>query len=276
MFASNACRFAIFSFLSLSANAETVRGAAQRELNTGPPEVDLGSAGDFAILAKTGISTVPASAISGGDIGVSPIGATAMTGFSFTGGKGHQRSSSQIAADGSKAIAADDGFDTDGSDITTRLNITVGDMETAYDDAAGRNNTDIARINLGAGSLDAVTLTPGIYTFGTDINLTGDITIEGTGEGAGEGENDVFIIQTTGNLVQAANKNVILAGGALAKNIFWQVAGQVTVGAGAHMEGVLLVKTGVTFVTGSSLKGRILAQTACVLQSATIVAPPAP
>jgi len=45
------------------------------------------------------------------------------------------------------------------------------------------------------------------------------------------------------------------------------------VGAGAHMEGILLVKTDVTFITGSSLNGRVLAQTACVLQSATIVQP---
>jgi hypothetical protein len=62
---------------------------------------------------------------------------------------------------------------------------------------------------------------------------------------------------------------VLLEGGALAKNVFWQVAGHVTVGAGgAHMEGVLLVA--VTFVTGSSLNGRILAQTACNLQIVAI------
>jgi hypothetical protein len=265
MFASNACRFAIFSLFSLSANAETVRGA-QRELSTtaATTYVDLKTAGSFAILAKTGISTVPASSIKG-DIGVSPIAAEAMTGFSFTGGKGNQRSATQVT-DGSKAIAADDGFDiVDGDDITSRLTTAVGDMETAYTDAAGRPNTDGARINLGAGLLDAVTLTPGVYTFGTDVNLNGDITFAGSAD-------DIFIIQTTGNLLQAAGKQVILSGGAKAENIFWQVAGQVTVGAGSHMEGVLLVKTDVTFVTGSSLNGRVLTQTACNLQSATITA----
>jgi hypothetical protein len=268
MFASNACRFAIFSFLSLSANAETIRGA-QRELSTTTTTtttVDLKTAGSFAILAKTGISTVPASSITG-DIGVSPIAAEAMTGFSFTGGKGNQRSATQVT-DGSKAIAADDGFDiVDGDDITSRLTTAVGDMETAYTDAAGRPNTDGTRINLGAGKLDAVTLTPGVYTFGTDVNLNGDITFEGLGS-----DDDIFIIQTTGSLLQAAGKRVILSGGAKAENIFWQVAGQVTVGAGSHMEGVLLVKTAVTFVTGSSLNGRVLAQTACNLQSTTITA----
>ena len=65
-----------------------------------------------------------------------------------------------------------------------------------------------------------------------------------------------------------------MTGGVLAKNIFWQVATSVMVGAGAHMEGILLIKTGATFITGSSLEGRVLAQTACVLQSASIVEPP--
>jgi hypothetical protein len=253
MFASNACRFAIFSFLSLSsANAETVRGA-QRELST-TATVDLKEAGSFAILAKTGIATVPASMITGGDIGVSPIAADAMTGFSFTG-EGGLRSSSQVD-DQSKAIAADDG-----GGIESRLTTAVGDMETAYTDAEGRLNT--TEINLGGGNLADVTLTTGVYTFDTNVNLNGDITFAGSAE-------DIFIIQTTGNLLQAAGYSVILSGGALAKNIFWQVAGQVTVGAGSHMDGILLVKTSVTFVTGSSLNGRVLAQTACNLQKTTI------
>ena len=63
-----------------------------------------------------------------------------------------------------------------------------------------------------------------------------------------------------------------MAGGAQANNIFWQVAGKVNVGTGAHMEGIFLVQTAVTFKAGSSLNGRILAQTACVLEKATITA----
>jgi len=73
--------------------------------------------------------------------------------------------------------------------------------------------------------------------------------------------------------VQSANYNVILSNGALAENIFWQVAGHVVVGAGAHMEGILLVQTDVLFETLSSLNGRVLAQTACNLQMATITEP---
>lgn len=62
-------------------------------------------------------------------------------------------------------------------------------------------------------------------------------------------------------------------GGALAKNVFWQVAGNVPVGDGAHMEGVISTYTDVVFVNGSSLDGRIMAQTAVALQKATINGP---
>jgi hypothetical protein len=111
-------------------------------------------------------------------------------------------------------------------------------------------------------------LTPGIYTFTTDVLLSGDIYFDG-------GASDVFIIQMTGNLVQAAGVIVHLTNGALAENIFWQVAGFVEVKAGANtqMKGILLVQTYVKFETGSSLVGRILTQTACVLQQATITNP---
>ena len=79
----------------------------------------------------------------------------------------------------------------------------------------------------------------------------------------------------SGDLLMSAAKRITLSGGALAKNIFWQVAGQVTIGANAHFEGVVLSKTGITLQTGSSLNGRALAQTMVALDSATLV-PPAP
>jgi hypothetical protein len=226
--------------------------------------VELLSAGNFAILAKTGISTVPDSAITG-DIAVSPIDSTAMTGFSFAKDLGEDYSTSvQIAG---KAYAADYT-----APIPSLLTTAVSAMEAAYTNAAGRTNTDAAKKNLGGGLLGGAfggattPLTTGVYTFGTDISVSSDIHFSGSAT-------DVFIIQTTGNLVQAANINVILEGGALAKNIFWQVAGFVKVGAGAHLEGVVLVKTHAVFMTGSSLDGRILSQTACTLDQVRVTEP---
>jgi hypothetical protein len=237
------------NLLSLLSAAAMVSAATAVEV-----PVELGTAGDYVILAKTGISTVPKSVITG-DIAVSPIAAAAITGFDLImDSEGVFSTASQVTG---KVYASD--YE---SPTPVELTTAVSDMETAYTNAADRTNADAARINLGAGLIGGMTLTPGVYTFGSDIKIAGTaVTFDGD-------ENAVFIIQTTGNVVLEAD--VTLSGGALAKNIFWQVAGQVTVGAGMKMHGVLLVKTAVTFNTGSSLDGRVLAQTACSLQMATI------
>jgi hypothetical protein len=228
-------------------------------------KVDLGTAENYVILAKTGISTVTTSTITG-DIGVSPITATAMTGFALTMDSDNEYSTSaQLTG---KAYAS-----TYDPPTPATLSIAVSAMEAAYTDAAGRIKGVDARLNLEGGLLSYTSggpgfeLTPGVYSFNTDVvKIVTDITFKGSA-------NEVFIIQITGNLEQAANTQVNLAGGALAKNIFWQVAGNVLVGAGANMKGILLVKTHVLFVTGSSLNGRVLTQTACNLQKAIITQP---
>jgi hypothetical protein len=227
---------------------------------TATDPVVLGSAGNYAILTKTGISTVPASTIIG-DIAVSPIDSTAMTGFNLTLDVETATFSTDLSGQAKGNAYAANYADPVPATLTT----AVGDMEIAYTDAAGRVNEDAARINLAGGLIGGLTLTPGIYTFQVNINIATDVTLEGNAT-------DIFIIQTTNNIEQAANKKVLLKGGVQAKNIFWQVAGAVNVGAGAHMEGILLVKTAASFKTGASLNGRILAQSACTLEMNTITA----
>jgi hypothetical protein len=256
MLSSNICRFV----LVLAAACNTVTSAEQE------PTVGLGTAGNYVILSKTGISTVPDSVITG-DIAVSPIVATAITGFSLTAHSTNVYSeSTQVIGE---VFAANYAVPTP-ADLTT----AVSNMETAYTDAAGRSSTE-ARTNIGSGGHLPATnkdgtvtlMTPGVYKFGSDVVISGDITFSG-------GAAEIFIIQITGSLELHDNTSVILSGGALAKNIFWQVAGAVEVGAGAHMKGILLVQTYVLFETGSSLSGRVLAQTRCDLQVATITEPP--
>jgi len=258
MLFSKPCLFVLFSAFLRTANADTIRGVQQRELQATPPKVDLGTAGNYVIFASTGISTVPPSAITG-DIAVSPIAGAAMTGFSFTfPTAGTSSLSSQLTG---SAYASDYLTPT-----PTVLIAAAGDMVTAYNDAAGRPNADGAKKNLGAGEIGSKTLTHGVYTFTTDVAVSTKLTFEGS-------STDVFIIQMSGSLKVAANVQVILAGNARAENIFWQVAGSVKVQAGAHMKGILLVMTDALFVTGSSLDGRVFAQTACNLQQATITNP---
>jgi hypothetical protein len=230
--------------------------AAMVSATTAAEAVDLGTAEDFVILAKTGISTVPSSAVTG-NIGVSPISATAITGFSMVKHSSEEFSTaSQLTG---KAYASDYAKPT-----PIKMTTAVGDMETAYSDAASRSNTTF---NLSEGKFNtATTLEPGVHAFGSDVAINADLTFSG-------GKDDIFIVQMTGSLTQAASTDVLLAGDAQAKNIFWQVAGSVEVGAGSVLNGIVLVKTEAVFKTGASLVGRVLAQTACTLDQAVITQP---
>ena len=227
--------------------------------------VILGAAGNCAILAKSGISALPSSHITG-DVAVSPIAATAIAGFSLIADS--TSAFSTTAQVTGQVKGASHAVPTP-SDLTT----VASDVETACADAASRLIADGAKLNLGSGLLGSTPfgdldnpLTAGVYTFNTGVTIGADLYFDGT-------DTDVFIIQMTGNLVQVKNTQVIFLNGVLAKNIFWQISGHVVVHADAHLQGILLVKTDVTFKTSSSLYGRVLAQTACNLQKATITKP---
>jgi hypothetical protein len=222
----------------------------------GPQPVDLGLAGNFVILAKSGISTVPASAVAG-DIGVSPIDQTAITGFSETADASNTFSTSpQVTG---KIYAADYTEPT-----PTNLTTAVLNMQAAYTDAAGRPLPDFTE--LGAGEIGGLTLVPGLYKWGTGVSISTDVTLSG-------GPNDVWIFQIAGDLTMAAAKNVTLAGGALAKNIFWQTFGAVALDTTAHFEGVILSQTAITLNTGASVNGRLLSQTAVTLDQNAVTQP---
>ena len=212
--------------------------------------VNLGLAGEFEILSKTGITDVYKSAVLG-DIGSSPITGAAilLTSAEVTG--------TIYTVDASGPLP---------SSVTnpTRLNTAVGDMQAAYTEAAGRINPDF--LNLGAGSIGGLTLTPGLYTWTTGLLIPTDVAISG-------GPNDIFIFQVAGTLTMSSAKNITLMGGVQAKNIFWVVAGAVTIGTTSHFEGNILGKTGINLQTGASINGRLLAQTAVTLQMNTVNMP---
>lgn len=217
--------------------------------------VDLGLAGNFAILTKTGVSTVPASSITG-DLGVSPIAATAITGFTLTADASNEYSfSTQVTG---KIFAADYGAPTP-SILTT----AISNMEAAYTDASGRNPD---YIELYTGDLSGKTVTPGVYKWGTGVSVNSDVTLHG-------GPSDVFIFQIAKTLVVANGVKVVLTGGARARNIFWQVSEEVAIGTGAHFEGIILGKTKICLGTKASVNGRLLAQTAVTLIQNSIVGP---
>ena len=222
---------------------------------------NLGSASGYGILAKTGVSTVPASSVTG-NIGLSPKARVGLTGWSETSDVTDTYSTSGQDAAPSKLYADDYVGGTTKVDLGT----AVGSMQTAYTDAAGKPAGVGPNLNLGAGTVAGQTLAPGTYTWGSNVNITTDLTLNGTAT-------DVWVFQIAGTLNMAANQKVILAGGALPQNVFWQVSGAVTMGAGTHFEGIILGQTGITFGNLSSINGRLLAQTAVVLDMTTVVVP---
>ena len=147
---------------------------------------------------------------------------------------------------------------------SSNLTVAVENMITAYDDAAGRPSPNF--IELGTGNLGGKTLTPGLYKWTSAVTVPTDVTISG-------GPNDVWIFQIAGNLTTSAGVKIKLAGGAQAKNIFWQVAGYAIFGTTSHFEGVVLSKTGITFLTGATFNGRALAQTAVILDANRVTQP---
>lgn len=217
--------------------------------------VNIGTAGNYAILSKAGISTVPNSDITG-NIGVSPIDSTAITGFSLTEDATTEFSTStQVTG---KVYAPDYAAPTP-SNLTT----AVGDMETAYTDAAGRsaNYTELY-----TGDISGKTLNPGVYKWSTGVSINSDVTLNG-------GANDVFIFEIAKGITQANNTKITLTGGVQAKNIFWQSAQSVSIGTGAHFEGIILGMTQIALGSNASINGRLLAQTAVTLIKSTVVAP---
>ena len=191
-------------------------------------------------------------------MGVSPINSTAITGFSLmlTAGSPYS-TSAQVTG---KVYAPDYAAPT-----PVNLTTAIGDMQTAYTDAAGRTTPDFTE--LGAGQIGGLTLVPGLYKWSTDVLISSDVTLSGDA-------NAVWVFQIGGKITEADGTKIFLTGGARAANVFWQAFGDVTLGTTSHFEGIILTQTSISLATGASINGRLLAQTAVTLQGNAVAVPP--
>jgi hypothetical protein len=192
-----------------------------------PAQVSLGSSASVVILAGSAITSTGATNITG-DIGLSP--GTSIGGFPPGILVGTQHINDNIATQ-------------------AKLDLTA-----AYNDAAGRTATDIVTLS---GNIGGLTLTPGLYKSTSSLAISsGDLTFDAKGNASA-----VFIIQIASSLTTTSGRQVILAGGALASNIFWQVGSSATFGTTSVFKGTVLAMESITFNTGATLDGKALART---------------
>lgn len=224
------------------------------------PAVDLGTAGNYVILSESGISTTGTTAIVG-DMGVSPITSTAITGDWSLSLVGTYSTSARVTG---KVYAADYDAPTP-SNLTTAVN----NKSTAFTTANSLAPSSAANIELGAGTLSGNTLYAGVYKWGTDLNITTNITLDGGGDDCAQ-----FVFQVAGFLKVGSNVVITLQNGAHAKNIFWTVAGAYAeLGTTSDFKGNILSYGYIAVKTGGIVTGRLLSHTAVTLDAATVSLP---
>jgi len=217
--------------------------------------VNLRSAIQFTILSETGISTTGVTSITG-NIGVSPIAATAITGFGLTMNANNQFSRSSLVI--GKVFAANYAVPT-----PTKMTTAISDMKTAFTQANGRT-FPAPFVERYAGDLSGRTLVPGLYKWGTGVLITSvGVKLNGLAD-------DVWVFQIAKNFTVANSAIITLEGGAQAKNVFWVVSGKVVIGTGVQFKGNVLSKTLISVNSGSKVHGRLLAQTAVTIIASTV------
>lgn len=224
--------------------------------------VNLLTAGNFVVLGKSGITNVPPSVVTG-DLAISPANVSAITGFTITWDTVSDFTTETSTPTQIVGKVYGVGYTANSKTLADNA---IADLGTAFADAAGRAPS---YTELYAGDLSGQTLTPGVYKYSNNVLINENLTLTGSAT-------DVWIFQISGDLTMAGAKQVTLSGGAVAKNVFWQVVGPgsgVTIGAGAQFKGVVMCATKIDTLAGAQVVGRLMSQTAVNLISTTLTQP---
>jgi hypothetical protein len=242
---------------------------------TSPPcpsaaAVNLGAACTFGILAATTVTNTGGTHVTGpspsGDLGLSP--GTSATGFQDPPANTYLGTGTHTAGLGlvSGIIHLTDP-PPPGTLLKPDAAAAQAALTVAYNDLAGRTAPAPTTV---AGDLGGLTLAPGLYKSTSTLGITGTLTLDAQGNA-----NAVWIFQIASSLTTLGSSNVVLANGASAHNIFWQVGSSATLGTNSTFNGSILALTSVTLTTGATLNGRALARNGAVALDTNMVTVPA-
>lgn len=203
-----------------------------------PAAVNLNTAACFGILGASTVTNTGPTIITGADLGLSP--GTAVTGF----------------PPGTLTPPADMEV-TNGTAAQGQLDLTA-----AYNAAAGTSGAAVL-----PGDMSGLTFFPGVYKTSSTVMLSaGNVTLDAQGNA-----NAVFIFQIGSTLTTLGSTQVVLAGGAQAQNVFWQVGSSATLGTSSIFQGTIMALTSITLTTGATLDGRALASNGAVTLDSNII-----
>jgi len=224
-------------------DSDSPLGVRQGSGAAGPTAVVFGTTSGFAVLAGAGVTNTGPTVITG-DLGTSPT--ASVTGF--------------FPVDGGPGTVSGTIHQNDATATTAKTDLT-----TAYNDAAGRTTGAISV----SGDLTGLTLTPGLYKSTSSLAVTGAMTLNALGNA-----NAIFIIQMATTLTTGSGSQIILSGGAQAKNIIWQVGSSATLGTNSIFKGTIMADQSITLNTGAQMSGRALARIGAVTLDTNAIATP--
>ncbi len=201
------------------------------------------------ILAETGITDVPSSAVTGN---VANSGTGTEIGITCAEVNG---TIYEIDPTGPSCFVQ----------ATTAINTAIADMDTAYTNANGQAN---CVTGLDGGTLSGLTLTRGKYEWASAVDITTNLYLDALGDSTA-----TWIFQVGGTLTLASGVSIIMENGGLAQNVTWTVADTTAIGSNAYFEGVILDYKDITLVTGASVSGRLFSQTDVTLEQNAITQP---
>jgi ketosteroid isomerase-like protein len=204
----------------------------------GPATINLGTAGSFAVMATASITSTGPTVING-DVGLAPGTSQGIPPAQVNG-----------------TIHVND-------PVITKAQ---ADLLAAYNDAVSRSTNALTL----PGNMGGLTFTPGLYVNSTSVLISGagpgnNVTLDAQGD-----PNAVFIFKMGSTLTTASSSQVILAGGAKAGNVFWQVGTSATLGVTSIFKGNVLAATSITINTGAAVEGRMFAGSAGGAGTATV------